>query len=65
MKICRIYTDNRKYGPGIQIYCLYDSNSLRGTADCLMIDWSVPMRISEWFGTGTVIVDSESFFCMM
>jgi hypothetical protein len=46
-------------------YFRYDSNSLRGIADCLMIDWSVPVRISGWFGTGTVIVDSESFFCMM
>jgi len=46
-------------------YCRYDSNSLRGIADCLVIDWSVPVRISGWFGTGTVSVDSESFFCMM
>jgi len=60
-----MYADNRKYGPGIQLYCRYDSNSLRGIADCLMIDWSVPVRISGWFGTGTVIVDSEIFFCMM
>src|SRR5215211_2398411 len=29
-----------------------------------MIDWSVPMRISLWSGTGTVIVESAVFFCM-
>jgi hypothetical protein len=34
----------------------YDSNSLRGNPDCRIMDCIVPMRISSWFGTGTVIV---------
>jgi hypothetical protein len=34
----------------------YASNSLRGSSDCRMIDCRVPMRISVWFGTGTVMV---------
>jgi len=29
-----------------------------------MIDWSVPMRISRWSGTGTVIVEPSVRFCM-
>jgi len=26
-----------------------------------MIDFSVPLRISLWFGTGTVIIEPEEF----
>ena len=47
------------YGPVFQ-----HSNSLRVMPDCLIIDWSVPIRTSGWLGTGTVIVVSGSFFCM-
>ena len=42
----------------------HDSNLLRGSPDCRMMDWSVPILISSWSGTGTVIVPRESFFCI-
>jgi hypothetical protein len=41
-----------------------DSNSSRGSCDWRMIDCSVPIRISRWSGTGTVIVESDVRFCM-
>ncbi len=42
----------------------YCSNSLRGNPDCRMMDCSVPIRISSWSGTGTVIVPCGNFFCI-
>lgn len=41
----------------------HDSNSARGMPDCRMIDCNVPILISLWSGTGTVIVPSATFFC--
>lgn len=40
------------------------SKALRGTPDWRMIDCSVPMRSSEWSGTGIVIVGSASLYMM-
>jgi hypothetical protein len=42
----------------------YDSNSLFKMPDCRIMDCSVPIHSSEWLGTGTVIVVSESCFCI-
>lgn len=41
------------------------SNSERGKPDCLTIPNNVPIFNSSWFGTGTVVVVSPSFFCIM
>lgn len=35
---------------------IYASNSLRGNSDCRIMDCKVPIRISAWLGTGTVMV---------
>jgi hypothetical protein len=43
---------------------VYDSNSVLGNPDWRMMDRSVPVRNSAWFGTGMVIVVSGSRFCM-
>jgi|GEM_PF-5762276 len=54
-------------GAMIEVFCgflIYDSNSERGIPDCLIMDWSVPILISLWSGTGTVLVPSDSFFCI-
>jgi hypothetical protein len=40
------------------------SKKEREIPDCRIIDWSVPMRISEWSGTGIVMVDSGIRFCI-
>ena len=42
----------------------YVSNSLRGSSDWRMIDCNVPILISGWSGTGTVMVRSSTFFCI-
>ena len=36
----------------------------REIPDCRTIDWSVPIRSSEWSGTGIVMVDSGIRFCI-
>lgn len=43
----------------------FASKSERGSPDCLMIPNNVPIFSSLWSGTGTVVVESSSFFCMM
>jgi len=42
----------------------YDSNSLFETPDWRIMDCSVPVRSSEWLGTGTVTVVLGSCFCI-
>lgn len=42
----------------------YASKKDRGNCDCLMIDKRVPIRSSEWSGTGTVIVVPSIFLCI-
>ena len=39
----------------------HDSSSVLGNPDWRMMDCSVPVRNSAWFGTGTVMVVSWSF----
>ncbi len=43
---------------------LYDSNADLGMPDWRMMERKVPTRSSEWFGIGTVTVDSSVFFCI-
>jgi len=40
------------------------SKSLRGNADCRIMERSVPMRSSLWSGTGSVVVSASSRFCI-
>jgi hypothetical protein len=40
------------------------SKSDRGSADCRMIENSVPVRSSRWLGTGTVTVVLPVFSCI-
>ncbi len=40
-----------------------NSKSIAGSFDCRIIDFSVPIRISRWFGTGTVMVLPGMTFC--
>lgn len=42
----------------------HDSNSVRGIPDCRMMDCKVPILISRWSGTGTVMVPIDCFFCI-
>ena len=44
---------------------VHDSNSVRETPDWRMIDCKVPILISLWSGTGTEMVPSDSFFCII
>ncbi len=41
------------------------SNSLRGSSDCRIIVCKVPIRISAWLATGTVMVRLGNRSCMM
>ena len=41
------------------------SNSERGKPDCRMMPDNVPLLNSPWSGTGTVMVVSPTFFCMI
>lgn len=43
--------------------CCYSKSALL-RPDCRMMDRRVPVRISLWSGTGTVLVAFPSFFCM-
>jgi len=48
------------------LYLTFDySNSIRGIPDCRIIDWSVPILITLWLGTGTVIVLDPILFCII
>src|SRR5271169_2026701 len=41
------------------------SNNSRGNPLWRIIDCNVPILISRWLGTGTVIVEVRVFFCIM
>ena len=46
-------------------FVFHASKMLRGKPDCRIMERNVPLRISLWFGTGTVNVDDSIFFCIM